>query len=68
LAFLAARLGDKEALRDALLNCVNDPRPESLQLLAEAVEHPGGDLLPDWLHANFEALTFNSGTRKFELQ
>jgi hypothetical protein len=34
----------------------------------EALDHPGGDLFPVWLHENFETLTFNKKTKRFSLK
>lgn len=67
IAPFAARLGDKEALRIALVDYLERKNEEALQLLSQAVDHPSDDLLPGWIHDNFDALVFDEETRKFEL-
>jgi hypothetical protein len=68
LAVLAARLGDKEALREALVQCVSHEKAEDLRLLEEALDRPIGEPLLTWAHRNFDALAFDPASKRFGLR
>ncbi|MEO1834590.1 MAG: hypothetical protein ABGZ49_03785 [Akkermansiaceae bacterium] len=65
---IAVPLSDKEALRIAYTHYASEDRAPDLKLPGKALDHPGGDLLPGWLHENFEALTLNKETEPFSLK
>lgn len=67
LAPLAARLGDREALRSSLRRFAEDRHRSERDLLAQAVAHPGENFDVHWIRQNFDALRFDKETRRWIL-
>lgn len=67
LAPLAARLGDREALRSSLRHLTLEGHQFERKLLSQAIAHPGDDLDEHWVRQNFEALRFDDSTRRWIL-
>lgn len=68
LAVLAARLGDREALRQAYVTYASQEQAEDQLLLEEIVDCPEGEILRDWIHAKLPELAFNKERKRWELQ
>ena len=53
--------------RDAFIHASKERDEREFRSLSRIVRHPGGDLLPGWLHQNFDALEFDSRKKQWFL-
>lgn len=67
IAVLAAGIGDKEALRLALVHYADNPDENELRELAEIVRHPEDSALPQWMHTHFADLFFDPEEGRWDL-